>query len=154
MYSYSRVTYLSPQYECKCWCLLQCACMFKTLVEFHTSVPSTYVSVGEAPDEKKWNRKIKMVIFQFLTIGCVCPQLSEVCHVVSVCLMVSLSFVHINQHVYLVLYKHCRRHICAFLCLGKTASDPQIIPSPRTTKDEGCLESDSSRVQLSHCSNV
>lgn len=31
--------------------------MFKTLVEFHTSVPSTYGSAGEGLDEEKKKKK-------------------------------------------------------------------------------------------------
>lgn len=42
--------------------------MFKTLVEFHTSVPSTYGSAGEGLDEEKKKEKSerdRKIIFQF-----------------------------------------------------------------------------------------
>lgn len=49
--------------------------MFKTLVEFHTSAPSTYGSDGEGPDEGGGGgeHENKMVImFQFLNNCFVC----------------------------------------------------------------------------------
>lgn len=110
------VTYLSPQYECKCRCLLQWASMFKTLVEIRTSVPIAYVFIGGRPTGRKENERIKKrVVFKsdnwmcLFTVGWGISCGS--------CLTVFFSSVCIIQSIYPVQYKHCRTHISAcFRC--------------------------------------
>lgn len=96
--------------------------MFKTLVEIHTSV--AHATVEEGYNDKKVYKK--MILFQFLTIGCVYLRLSELFHVVTVWFYSSLS---VSPSIFTLHSTNTVEYTSVHACLfhGETASDSQII---------------------------
>lgn len=120
MYSYSTVTYLSSYYECKCWCFLQCGCMFKTLVKFQT-VSSTNVTFVEGT--KKEGEKIYITMRLWLPSAIWCIFMWLWLYVLRCPASLSAS-----QHMFPAQYKQAD-------IWGETVSDPSTCTTKYLFKD-------------------